>query len=109
MRGHFFPGLLDRADHFFLAGFASEVGELVFEENQAEGVFEDAAFGVVREILFEVQGLHAGDDVFGVAEFAEDFTGFLGMKFFESFAPLEVTGAGHWVLVARKHPAAEVL
>src|ERR1051326_7676535 len=35
----------------------------MFEEHEAEGVFKGASFGVFRKIFFEIQILHASDDI----------------------------------------------
>ncbi|EEF63438.1 hypothetical protein Cflav_PD6073 [Pedosphaera parvula Ellin514] len=107
--GHFLPGFLEGVDDFVIGGFAGEVGELVLEEDEAEGVFEDAAFGVVGEILFEVEILDAMDGVSGIADGAEDFTGFFGVEGLEFGTPLEVAGFGHRESVAGDFPAAKVL
>src|SRR5215218_10285118 len=92
--GHFLPSLLEGVDHFVVGGFAGETSELMFEEDEAEGVFENAAFGIVREVLFEVEILDVLNGSFGIADLTEDFTGFFGVEAFEFGAPLEVAGFG---------------
>src|SRR5207245_1293729 len=86
-----------------------EVDELMLEEDEAEGVFEDAAFRVVREVLFEVEVLDVLDGSFGIADLTEDFTGFFGVEAFEFGAPLEVASLGEGIFAAGDLPAAEVL
>ena len=107
--GHFVPGFAEGVNHGIVGGLAGEVGELVLEEDEAESVFENAAFRILGEIFFEIESLDSSDDFWRVAEFAEDESGFVSVKFFEVVAPLEVAGLGHWILVARNHPAADVL
>ena len=48
----------------------------MFEEDQAEGVFQHPALGIAREVLLQVQALDPENDRFRVADFAQDFAGF---------------------------------
>lgn len=106
---HFLPGFLHGVGDFVFGGFGGEIGELKLEEDKAKGVFKNTAFWIGGEILFQVQGLDAVDRLVVVANLAQDFTGFLGMKMFEVIAPFEIAGLGHGVAGAGNHPAANVL
>lgn len=107
--GHFLPGFAEGVDDLVLSGFSGEVSELIFQENEAKGVFQNTAIRVLREILLEIQVLDADDRVVRVTDLAENFTRFLGMKLFEGGSPAEITRAIHWIRVAGNLPAAEVL
>jgi ATP-dependent Clp protease ATP-binding subunit ClpX len=108
-RSHFLPGLLQGVNHFVVGGFVGKVGELILEEDQAEGVFENAAVGIVGETLLEIELLDPGDDGFGIARLSKNFPGLFSMEDFEPGAPLEIAGAGHRILLAWNLPAAEML
>jgi hypothetical protein len=107
--GHFGPGLFQGIDDLVVGGFGGEVGELVLQKDKAKSVFEDAAVRVGREILFEIEVLDAEDEVVRVANGAEDFAGFFGVKLLEGGAPLEIARAGHGVRGTGDFPAAEML
>ena len=111
MRGgsHFFPGLLQRGDDFFFGCFCGEIGELTLQENEAEGVFENTAFGIRREILFQVQILHTHNDPIGIADCAEDLAGTFGVETFQIGAPFQIAGAIHGVGIAGNFPATQML
>ena len=108
-RGHFLPALPEGIDHFNVGCLAGEAGKLVLEEDEAQGVFQDAAFRVLREVLLEVQLLDPGNHVISIADLVEDLAGLLGVELFELRAPLQIAGAGHRIGIARDHPTAEVL
>jgi hypothetical protein len=106
---HFLPGLLKDAHHLFGFGLVDQIGELMLQGHQAERVFEHLALGILREILFEIQLLDARKDVLAVADFAENFGGFLRVELFQVRAPFQVSGARHGVGFSRDHPPADVL
>jgi hypothetical protein len=106
---HFSPRFAQGVDDLVVSGLRSEIGELILQKDEAKGVFEDAAFGVGGEVLFEIKILHAKNDIIGIAGLAEDFAGFLGMKGLEGGAPLKIARAGHGVGGAGNLPAAEML
>jgi len=106
---HFLPGFAQDTDHFIVGRLVRELGELMFEENEAQGVFEHAAVGVVGEVFLEVQVLDANDGIVRITDLAEDFAGFLGVKCLECVAPLQIPGAGHGIGTAGDFPAAQVL
>ena len=60
-------------------------------------------------MFLEVQILDPADYVFRVAELAQNVPGFLRVKLLQRRAPLQITGAGHRIRVARDFPAAQVL
>ena len=53
-----------------------------FKKHEAKRVFEHANFGVVGEIIFEIQRLHAADDIFSVTGFLQNLTRLLRVKLF---------------------------
>src|SRR6185437_16109936 len=81
----------------------------MFEKNEAQGVFEDAAFGVAGKILLEVEVLYAEHRFFGVTDLPENLAGFLGVKGFERGAPAQIAGPVHGIRIARNLPAAKML
>lgn len=95
--GHLPPGLSQGVDGFVIGGPGGEIGELKLEKDETEGVFQDAAVGIVGRIILEIEILHAANRVFGITKFAEDFTGLPRVKFFEHRAPLQIAGTGHWI------------
>src|SRR5712664_2128353 len=53
--------------------------------------------------------LNARDHLFGISELAQDLACFLGVKFFQTFAPLKIADASHGVGITGNLPAAQVL
>jgi len=106
---HFFPGFLQRGDDFFFGCFCGEIGELTFQENEAEGVFENTAFGIRREILFQIQILHTHNYCIGITDFAQDFASAFGVETFKVGPPFQIAGAIHGVGIARDFPATQML
>jgi len=48
-RGHLRPGLPQRVDDLVFGGTPGQLGQLVFQEDQAEGVFQNTAFPRLEE------------------------------------------------------------
>jgi len=106
---HFVPGFTKGIHRFLFGHFSGEFGQLELEENQAEGILEDAGFRILWEMLFEVQILYPLDDFLRVMELAQDPARRFRVELFEVRAPLQVAGAGHRIRVAGHLPAADVL
>ncbi len=73
----------------------------MFEEHQAEGIFQDPPLGVAGEILLQVQTLDAGNDFFRVADFTQDLAGLLGVEMLEPLAPFQIARARHRIRIPR--------
>src|SRR5881394_4246784 len=106
---HFAPRLLEGIDDFLVVGLLRELGQLELEEEQAKRVFQYAAFGIGWKILLEVQLAHASHHFLRVTNGAEHGGGFFGMEALKIAAPLQVSGAWHFVAAAWNHPATQVL
>jgi len=107
--GHFFPGFLEDVDDFIGIGLGGEIGELEFEKDQADGVFEGLAEGVFGEVFFEDEITGDFNGRLIEAGIGHDRLEFLGVISLEVFSPFEVAGPSGRVLVARRGPAADVL
>jgi len=107
--GHFFPGFLEDVDNLFIVVAGGEVGEVVFQEDEADDVFEGLGVGVGFDFFFADQGGDAGDGGSVVADFLEDLGRLVGVEFVEGGSPGEVTDAIHGIGGAGDLPAADVL
>ena len=107
--GHFFPGFLEDVDDFIGIGFGSECGEFEFEEDQADGVFEDLALRVFGEVFFEDEIAGSINGCLIEAGVGHDRLEFAGVEALEVLTPFEITGSSEGIFVTRGSPSAEVL
>ena len=108
-RGHFLPRFFQRINDLFISGFLAQIVKLRLQKYEAERILQYACFGVGWKILFQVQALHALDEVFGITDFSQDFAGAAGMKLLQVLAPFQVAGACQRVGIAGDFPAAQML
>ncbi len=86
-----------------------EAGEIVLEEDEVGGVFQQLRVGVQLERLLADGRLDALGGLGVVAVFPQDAAGGLGVEPVEAAAPLQVALAVRGIARARRLPALEVL
>jgi hypothetical protein len=106
---HFGDGFAEDIDHFGAIEPGGGFFELGFEEDETEGVFEGADFGVAGEAVFLEDGAGAGDGGFGVGGGGEDGAEVGCVAAAELGFPFEVAGASGWVIGAGELPTADVM
>ena len=90
LRRHLFPRFLKGIDDLFISRFTRKGGKLVLEKNEAKSILDDASLGIMGKILLEIQLLHARNQVFRIADFAQNFSCLFRVELFEPLAPLKI-------------------
>lgn len=107
--GHLGPRFAQRGDQLVFGGALGQVGELMFQEDQAQGVLERLALGIATEVLFEVEGAHPGDGGLVVPAAGQDLPGAPGVELLQVALPPQVAGAVGRIFGPGDFPATDVL